>query len=160
MWVERVARGGSVFSGTLDWNFDTDNETEVSFLRCNFIVRVFNDIAYEQGYLILYHSQSGRNDDFSETPYRLKNMKFTDGVNSGVYNEMFYKNLHDCSNLEKIEQGFVPPFPRKIYEFRQCVPSTNGFPDVLPLGYYKIVVGFRGQVDIVITFIIKLKPKL
>lgn len=31
--VERVARGGSVLTGTVDWNFDTDNETEVRSLK-------------------------------------------------------------------------------------------------------------------------------
>lgn len=86
-------------------------------------------------------------------------MKFTESVNL-VYNEMLYKNFHDCSNLEKISPGFVPPFPRKKYEARQCVPNTHGYPDILPIGYYKIFLNIRGQVDIVFSVILKLKPRL
>lgn len=41
--VERVARGGSVLTGTVDWNFDTDNETEVRSLKFNLLFQfLFN----------------------------------------------------------------------------------------------------------------------
>lgn len=86
-------------------------------------------------------------------------MKFTQSVNS-AYNELLYNNFHDCTNLEKISPGFVPPFPRKKYWARQCVPNTHGFPDILPIGYYKVVGTMRGQVEVICCLILKLKPRL
>lgn len=127
-----------MLTAEVDWNFDTDDQTEVN--------------------LSTYHSQSGRNDDYRETPYGIKKMKFTDAVNN-VYDEMLYKNAHECSNLKKINGDFVPPFPRGKYWFHQCRGNTNGCPDVLPIGYYKVVLTISGQVDLVLSGIVKLTPK-
>lgn len=127
-----------MLTAEVDWNFDTDDQTEVN--------------------LSTYHSQSGRNDDYRETPYGIKKMKFTDAVNN-VYDEMLYKNAHECSNLKKINGDFVPPFPRGKYWFHQCRGNTNGCPDVLPIGYYKVVLTISGQVDLVLSIIVKLTPK-
>lgn len=127
-----------MLTAEVDWNFDTDDQTEVN--------------------LSIYHSQSGRNDDYRETPYGIKKMKFTDAVNN-VYDEMLYKNAHECSNLKKINGDFVPPFPRGKYWFHQCRGNTSGCPDVLPIGYYKVVLTISGQVDLVLSGIVKLTPK-
>lgn len=44
--------------------------------------------------------------------------------------EKMFQNFKDCSNLDEFKQRFVLPF----------LPGTNGFPDVVPLGYYKVLV--------------------
>ncbi|KAH8419058.1 hypothetical protein KR222_002845, partial [Zaprionus bogoriensis] len=136
--VERVARGQSVISLTVHWMFDTDIKTTCAFN--------------------IYHSQSGRNDDYSPTPYKIEEIKFTGAINM-KYDELVYKNFGHCSNLEEMHKKFVPPFPRKTYELRKCTPNTFGFPDILILGYYKIVARIRGEVDFSIILIFKLKSR-
>lgn len=87
-------------------------------------------------------------------------MKFADAINS-KYNDLVYANYAHCSNLASIESGtFVSPFPRKNYVILNCSPKANGYPDIVPVGYYKVVVNIRAEVDVSMVFIIKVKSRM
>lgn len=76
------------------------------------------------------------------------------------YNDVVYKNVGHCSNLPEIKGKFIPPFPQNLYEIKNCEVDVNGFPDIMPIGYYKLILVITGQVNMSITLIAKLTTKL
>lgn len=76
------------------------------------------------------------------------------------YQEICYENVATCSNAPNFEGGFDPPFPQNTYTFNRCEMAASGFPDVLPVGYYKIFFSFSGQAEFSMELIVKLTPKM
>lgn len=104
-------------------------------------------------------SQSGRKDDYNPTPYKIQPITFVEAMNK-YYQDLLYSNIANCSNLPEIKGKFVPPFPQDHYLFNRCVVSANGYPDILPLGYYKLIFNIEGEIIITMTLIVKLTPRL
>lgn len=104
-------------------------------------------------------SQSGRSDDYSPTPYKIPDVTFNDYMKR-YYDELVFPNFGNCSNIPRIEGGFKPPFPRNIYILDRCSMNGDGFPDILPVGYYKIMFSLTGQTEFYFDLIIKLTTKL
>lgn len=76
------------------------------------------------------------------------------------YNDFIYKNVAHCSNFPEIKGKFIPPFPQNLYEVKHCDVQANGFPDILPIGYYKLILVNTGQVNMSLMMISKLTTKL
>lgn len=79
---------------------------------------------------------------------------------SKYYDELLYKNVVNCSNLPKIEGGFTPRFQRGVFILDRCEMDGNGFPDILPDGYYKLLFSLTGQAQFSFVIIVKLTTKL
>lgn len=75
------------------------------------------------------------------------------------YNEIVYQNTKHCSNFLEVKGKFIPPFPQNTYQMKQCVVSANGFPDVVPIGYYKFLYKIQGQVNVTLLVIFKVTRK-
>lgn len=69
-------------------------------------------------------------------------MNFAEAINS-KYNDIVYEH-----------------FERLYHRFPKKKLLSNGFPDILPIGYYKVVVNIRAEVDVVIVFTLKIKTEL
>ncbi|KAH8312000.1 hypothetical protein KR044_008966, partial [Drosophila immigrans] len=129
--------GRESISGFIDWKFDTDDETRME--------------------MKLVYSRTGRETDYHEMPYNIPNITFNKFMDD-YYMKIFYPEVANCSNLPAIEK-FVPPWKRGIYIFNECEVSGETAPEILPRGYYKIVIKIIGQAEVVYTITAKLKPK-
>ncbi|KAH8409714.1 hypothetical protein KR222_002753, partial [Zaprionus bogoriensis] len=137
--IDRVARGKSAISGTVLWLFEADDTLIVK--------------------LVILSSQSGREDDYNPTPYKVQPVSFNEYMDN-YYQDLGYKNFENCSNLPDLKDGFVLPWPQGTYNFNLCAPDVSGFPDILPVGYYKLLFSLTGPVDVHITLIVKLTARM
>lgn len=104
-------------------------------------------------------SQSGRKDDYNPTPYKIQPIKFVEAMEN-YYQDLLYSNVANCSNIPEIKGKYVSPFPHGHYFVNRCAITANGFPDILPLGYYKLVFNIEGEIIISVTLIMKLIPRM
>ncbi|XP_032587027.1 uncharacterized protein LOC6581360 [Drosophila mojavensis] len=136
LYVNRVGRDLVGFSGTVDWNFDADNEA-----------------MFELGF---YRSANGN--DYRPMPFSISNKYFKDYKT--LYDDIIYINLKDCSNLPQIEGDYLIPWPRNLYTFNNCNFHKGVLPEVVAEGTYKTVFAFFGEVNWNVTFIFYVRPKL
>ncbi|XP_034480995.1 uncharacterized protein LOC117786744 [Drosophila innubila] len=136
--VDQAALIKTSFSGTFDVKFDTDDKTMIE--------------------VIALYSVSGREEDYRRNPYQVPKMTLTEFIDT-YWNELIYPTLRPCSNFQEFEGKFVPPFPRKSYIMNQCELTGDGSPDILPIGYYKVLILLSGQAELNVTLTLKLTPK-
>ncbi|XP_064543537.1 uncharacterized protein LOC135432023 [Drosophila montana] len=122
--VERIGRDECVFTAKLLLNFDMDDTTMVEATA--------------------YRSYSGSEDDYKVLPFRVPKQTFKQFAQTH-YKEIAYKNLKECSNIPEPEN--VYPWPKGTYHFDNCTVTGDGMPEVVPVGYYKLVFTISGQVD-------------
>jgi len=108
--------------------------------------------------IIASHGVSGREEDYRELLYQVPKMTLTEFVNN-YWDELVHPNLGSCSNFPKFHGEFVSPFPKKCYILNDCEFTGDGIPDILPVGYYKMLIQMTGQAELTIIFIFKLTPK-
>jgi len=109
--------------------------------------------------MLLFHSVSGRDDDYHETLYNIPKKTIASFIDD-YYMDFAYPNVKDCSNAPKFHGKFVGPFPRGIYILRSCKLTGDGFPYFLPIGYYKIQLRICSQVEINIVGVSKVTPRV
>ncbi|KAH8414332.1 hypothetical protein KR215_003321 [Drosophila sulfurigaster] len=132
--VNRISFSETVVSANVYWNCDADDDSTANF--------------------VLLYSRNGR--EYSKTPYQIPNQNLKTFLDT-YYHDMFYSNVADCSNL--------PPYfdvlPVKMrYILNECHFTGDGFPYILPLGYYKFHLEIKSEGTLTLSFIIKLTSKL
>ncbi|XP_022218383.1 uncharacterized protein LOC111071388 [Drosophila obscura] len=137
--IDRIKRGEFAISATIYFNYLLDDKVMVEAL--------------------CYRSSTGQESDYKLTPFNIPKQPYEEFLNTH-YKDMVIKNLGNCSNLPQFKDKFVPPWPQKTYKLENCVADSDGFPEVLPLGFYKIMLTFTGHVDWGLTIITKLTNKL
>ncbi|KAH8310649.1 hypothetical protein KR044_002345, partial [Drosophila immigrans] len=134
---DRISFSESAISGTIVFGFDLTDDSQ------------------EKIAVLLSHSRSGRDNDYRLTPYQIPQLKLTTFMDN-YYNDFGYKNLRFCTNMPKTG---VRPIRRNTFIFHQCVPTGDGFPYFLPLGYYKFEVVFTEEFFVNINLTVKVTPK-
>ncbi|XP_017146610.1 uncharacterized protein LOC108158637 [Drosophila miranda] len=137
--IDRVNRGEFAISATIEFRYLLDDTVMVEATA--------------------YRSSSGQESDYKLVPFAIPKQPYEDFLNTH-YKDMVIENLGSCSNLPQFEDKFVPPWPQKIYNLDKCVADNDGFPEVLPLGFYKIILTFTGPVEWGMTIIVKVTSKL
>ncbi|EDW28780.1 GL19354 [Drosophila persimilis] len=122
--IDRLKRGEFAISASLDWNYDIDETTMV------------------EGHA--YRSFSGAESAYKLVPLSIPRTPFGRFIDT-YYKDVFIPNVGYCSNLPHFEANFQPPWPRKTYRLDKCVFSGQGLPEILPLGYYKILFSASGD---------------
>ncbi|BFG03213.1 uncharacterized protein DMAD_02519 [Drosophila madeirensis] len=137
--IDRVKRGEFAISATIDFNYAIDDTVMIE--------------------AVAYRSSTGQESDYKLVPFNIQKQTYEEFLNTH-YKDMVIQNLGSCSDLPQFEDKFVPPWPQKTYKLDKCVADNDGFPEVLPLGFYKIVLSITGPVEWGITIITKLTNKL
>ncbi|XP_016957977.1 uncharacterized protein LOC108029980 [Drosophila biarmipes] len=139
--IVRINRGEFGISAKVEWNYDTTDETMVE--------------------AVVYRSTSGDESDYKVLPFSLPKQTFYDYLNT-YYKDVIIKNFGGCSNIPQFEDKFEPPWPKKTYIADKCVIDGDGFPEILPIGFYKIVFNCTGpnQPSWSFVAIIKLTTKM
>ncbi|XP_037713608.1 uncharacterized protein LOC119549537 [Drosophila subpulchrella] len=137
----RISRGEFGVSATVEWNYDTTEETMVE--------------------AVVYRSSSGDESDYKMLPFNLPKQTFYDYLNT-YYKDVIMKNFGPCSNAPQFEDKFQPPWPKKTYVAEKCVIEGDGLPEILPPGFYKIIFNCTGasQPSWSFTAIAKLTNKM
>ncbi|KAH8414304.1 hypothetical protein KR215_002860, partial [Drosophila sulfurigaster] len=105
----------------------------------------------------IYWCRNGREDSFREMPYNIPDISFYQFLDQ-YYMKLFYPDYTNCSNMPAFDK-FVPPWNKTIYIFNKCKPEGNSWPEVLPSGYYKIVLKLTAQAELVISISVKITSK-
>lgn len=106
-----------------------------------------------------YRSTSGDENDYKIMPFSIPKQPYVEFMNSH-YKNVVLPNLGDCSNLIKFDGKFEPPWPQDTYVLDKCVANSDGFPDMVPEGYYKVNFTLTNPVDWGFILIVKITTKL
>uniref|UniRef100_A0A6P4EIW2 Uncharacterized protein LOC108041500 n=1 Tax=Drosophila rhopaloa TaxID=1041015 RepID=A0A6P4EIW2_DRORH len=117
--IERLGRGEFAVSGRIEWNFETTNETMVE--------------------AFVYRSQTGEESDYKGLPWTIPKQTLYEHMDT-FYKDVSMKNFKHCSNFPQFTEKFQPPLPKKIYVGDKCMIDGDGLPDIIPPGYYKVIV--------------------
>ncbi|XP_016957849.1 uncharacterized protein LOC108029870 [Drosophila biarmipes] len=134
--IVRISRGEYGISGTVEWNYDTTDETMVE--------------------AIVYRSYSGSESDYSLLPFSIPKQTFYGYLNT-YYKNVIMKNFGPCINVPQFEDKFIPPWPRRTYIIDKCVFSGDGLPEIVLPGFYKIVFKCFGPEQPSWAFVVVLK---
>ncbi|KAH8320352.1 hypothetical protein KR067_000167, partial [Drosophila pandora] len=137
--IDRVKRGEFAVSAIVDLKYVTDDTTMVE--------------------AIAQRSSSGDESDYKMIPFNIPKQPLEDFMNTH-YKDVVIKNLGDCSNLIKFEGKFEPPMPQQVYTLDKCVANSDGFPEVVPEGFYRIIMNFTGPVDWGFVLVVKIFNKM
>jgi len=107
----------------------------------------------------MFHSVSGRDEDYYETIYKIPRQTLSSFINN-YYEDFLHNLVSDCSNAPRFEGKFVPPWPRNSIIFQKCMLNVDKLPHFLPSGYHKVKMSFRGPVEMHFVYICKIFPKL
>ncbi|XP_026836041.1 uncharacterized protein LOC6547083 [Drosophila erecta] len=121
--IERINRGLFGLTAKIDWNYDTTDETmvEAHVLR----------------------SSTGDASDYKLLPWAIPKQSLYDHLNT-YYKDVSMKNFKHCSNIPQFEGKFQPPLPKKTYFGNKCVIDGDGLPDIVPSGFYLIIIKCYG----------------
>jgi len=92
---------------------------------------------------VVYRSNSGDESDYKLLPWAIPKQTFYDYLNS-YYKDVIMKNFAPCSNVPQFKGKFQPPWPKRTYIGDKCVFEAEGFPDIVPPGFYKIIFNCTG----------------
>ncbi|XP_016940321.4 uncharacterized protein [Drosophila suzukii] len=139
--IVRISRGEFGVTAKVEWNYDTTEETMVE--------------------AVVYRSSSGDENDYKMLPFSLPKQTFYDYLNT-YYKDVIIKNFGPCSNIPQFEDKFQPPWPKQTFIADKCLIDGEGFPDILPAGFYKIIFNCTGadQPSWSFTAIFKLTNKM
>lgn len=98
---------------------------------------------YIQVEAVVYRSNSGDESDYKLLPWAIPKQTFYDYLNS-YYKDVIMKNFAPCSNVPQFKGKFQPPWPKRTYIGDKCVFEAEGFPDIVPPGFYKIIFNCTG----------------
>ncbi|KAH8348349.1 hypothetical protein KR084_006649, partial [Drosophila pseudotakahashii] len=141
MKVDRLGRAEWGISATLEWKYDSNEETWVEASA--------------------YHSSSGAESEYKLLPWAIPKQSFYDYLNTN-YKDVLMKNVGHCSNFPQFEGTFQPPWPQSTYKLDKCKITGDGLPDIAPPGFYKIIFSTygNGQPTWGFTGVFKLTNKL
>ncbi|XP_017024949.1 uncharacterized protein [Drosophila kikkawai] len=137
--IERVARGEFAIGGTIDFKYTPDSNTMVE--------------------AVAHRSISGAESDYKLIPFTIAKQPFPDYMNSH-YKDLVIRNLAKCSNLIQFEGKFDGVWPQKVYTLDKCVADSDGFPEMVPEGFYRINFTVTNPVDWGFVLIVKIFNKL
>ncbi|EDV55052.1 uncharacterized protein LOC6547072 [Drosophila erecta] len=137
--VDRVGRGEYAISANIEFKYTPDENTMVQASA--------------------YRSSSGEENDYKIIPLSIPKQPYSEFMNNH-YKDVVIPNLGGCSNLIKFEDKFVPPWPQNTYVLDKCVANSDGFPDIVPEGYYKVNFTMMNPVDWGFILIVKISTKL
>ncbi|XP_033253670.1 uncharacterized protein LOC117193043 [Drosophila miranda] len=108
-----------------------------------------------------YRSNSGAENDYKVLPWSIPKQPYYEYLNT-YYKDVLINNLGHCSNLPQFEGKFQPPWPKDNYLVDKCVIDGEGLPEVVPLGFYKIIFIISGpdQPEWGFTVVLKVTAKL
>ncbi|XP_017014790.2 uncharacterized protein [Drosophila takahashii] len=121
--IERVARGVYGVTGRINWNYDTSDKTMVE--------------------ATVSRSDSGDESDYKLLPWAIPPQSLYDHMNT-YYKDVSMKNFKHCSNVPQFVGKFQPPLPKMIYSGDKCVIDGDGLPDIMPPGFYKVILKCSG----------------
>jgi len=107
---------------------------------------------------VAYRSSSGEESDYKIIPLSIPKQNYVEFMNNN-YKDVVIPNLGGCSNLVKFEDKFKPPWPKNTYKLEKCVADSDGFPDMVPEGYYKVNFTMSNPVDWGFVLIVKISTK-
>jgi len=107
----------------------------------------------------MFHSVSGRDEDYHETIYKIPKVTLSNFIDN-YYEDFLYNMISDCSNFPRFKGKFVPPLPKKTYILEKCMMNADNFPHILPSGYYKVALYVGGTAEMHFVYIGKVFPKL
>nr|XP_017025077.1 uncharacterized protein LOC108076654 [Drosophila kikkawai] len=137
--VERVARGEFAIGGTIDFKYTPDSNTMVE--------------------AVAHRSSSGAERDYKLIPFNIPKQPFPDFMNSH-YKDVIIPNVAECSNLIKFEGKFDGVWPQKVYTLDKCVADSDGFPEMVTEGFYRINFTLTNPVDWGFVLIVKISNKM
>ncbi|EDW48432.1 uncharacterized protein LOC6609765 isoform X1 [Drosophila sechellia] len=137
--VERVGRGAYAISANIEFKYTPDDNTMVEAMA--------------------YRSTSGDENDYKIIPLTIPKQPYVQFMNNH-YKDVVLPNLGGCSNLVKFDDKFEPPWPQDTYVLDKCVANSDGFPDMVPEGYYKVNFTIMNPVDWGFILIVKITTKL
>ncbi|XP_017077704.1 uncharacterized protein LOC108112378 isoform X2 [Drosophila eugracilis] len=137
--IDRIGRGEYGISANIEFKYEADDNTMVEASA--------------------YRSSSGEENDYKVIPLSIPKQHYIDFMNSH-YKDVVIPNLGGCSNLVTFDDKFEPPWPQKTYVLDKCVADSDGFPDIVPEGYYKVNFTMMGPVDWGFILIVKISTKL
>ncbi|KAH8348348.1 hypothetical protein KR084_006650 [Drosophila pseudotakahashii] len=136
--VDRIGRGEYGISANIDFKYTPDDTTMVE--------------------AVAFRSSSGEDSDYKPIPLSIPKQPYIDFMNSN-YKDVVIPNLGGCSNLVTFEDKFEPPWPQNTYVLDKCVANSDGFPDIVPEGYYKVNFTMMSPVDWGFILIVKISTK-
>ncbi|KAH8414311.1 hypothetical protein KR215_002870 [Drosophila sulfurigaster] len=104
----------------------------------------------------IYSFQSGRDGDYRELSYSIPNMSFYEFMDQ-YYIRFVYHEFASCTNLSGYEK-FVSPWNKTLYIFSKCRPEGKTMPEIVPRGYYRVVLTISGQAELFYQLDVKVKP--
>ncbi|XP_017025078.2 uncharacterized protein [Drosophila kikkawai] len=137
--VERVARGEFALGATLDFKYPPQSDTVVE--------------------AVAHRSSSGAESDYKLIPFNVPKQPWTDFMNTH-YKNVVMPNLGKCSNLIQFDGQFDGVWPQKVYKLDKCVTNCDGFPEIIPEGFYRINFTVRNPVEWGFVLVVKVFTKL
>ncbi|XP_075166952.1 uncharacterized protein LOC142239073 [Haematobia irritans] len=119
--IERIDRGRYGFSGFLDFKRDFDDNVLVE---------------------VTLQRSKDKSGPFKPMPMKIDNVTLSTAMN------MFYKTMimdavaECCDNAPVFEGRFVAPLTKRRVQINKCEVSTDGLPDIMLEGYYKLRTTF------------------
>jgi len=106
-------------------------------------------------------SSTGDVSDYKLLPWAIPKQSLYEHLNT-YYKDVSMKNFKHCSNIPQFEGKFQPPLPKQTYFGNKCVIDGNGLPEIVPAGFYLIVIKCYGpgQPTWNTTSVFKITPRL
>nr|NP_611314.2 uncharacterized protein Dmel_CG18538 [Drosophila melanogaster]AAF57717.2 uncharacterized protein Dmel_CG18538 [Drosophila melanogaster] len=106
-------------------------------------------------------SSTGDVSDYKLLPWAIPKQSLYEHLNT-YYKDVSMKNFKHCSNIPQFEGKFQPPLPKQTYFGNKCVIDGDGLPEIVPAGFYLIVIKCYGpgQPTWNTTSVFKITPKL
>ncbi|KAH8291188.1 hypothetical protein KR054_009616, partial [Drosophila jambulina] len=137
--VERVARGEFAIGATIDFKYELDDTTMVE--------------------AVAHRSSSGAESDYKLIPFNIPKQPWMDFMNTH-YKDVVIPNLGKCSNIVQFEDKFDGNWPQQVYTLDKCVADSDGFPEMVPEGFYRVNFTVTGPVDWGFVLVVKISTKL
>lgn len=67
------------------------------------------------------------------------------------------ESLKDCSTMPVFEGEFEPPLEKGTYTMDKCQFSTDGFPNHLQEGFYKVQIIGKGEIAFELNIVCKVE---
>ncbi|XP_013107549.2 uncharacterized protein LOC106087162 [Stomoxys calcitrans] len=139
---KRIRRGLYAFSGFLDFKTDLDDTTTLD--------------------LRVYRSSTERDEDYQLTPFVIENEILTNFINFH-YKAYIMAAIKDCAPTAPQYDGdyeFEPPFAKIRIDVNECGVPTDGFPNLMEYGMYKIEAYLRNDIEMFLKIIVRLEQNL
>ncbi|XP_075166706.1 uncharacterized protein LOC142238864 [Haematobia irritans] len=135
---KRIRRGLYAFSGFLDFKTDLYDTSLID-------VKV-------------YRSSTERDEDYQITPFVIENEILTNFINFH-YKAYIMEAIKECAPSAPQYGGdyeFAAPFEKVRIDVNECGVPTDGFPNIMEYGLYKIEAHLRNEIDMYFKIVVRL----